>query len=232
MSTPHQVKEWFEAKYRYGGVLLKGEPLFYIDTASSFLDMPSLMLSCSPDNSRIQLFQGNGPFGDRFDIVDFPRSQWPTQESDVEFLPEYYKHWKDADGYGMEMGAMYQRFRGAVLCLPSDAPLVFMKVARTPVVVVKLYTDLSWIDIGWKGPLITPEFETSKFVSYVGTIPDSLKQYTAEDILEPYTDFFNNKLPDQDADGGLGMYATFRSNYQRLRDLIIDRKLEAEDGSS
>lgn len=83
----------------------------------------------------------------------------------------------------------------AVPVLVSADELLFMFSSAQPVVCIKMYTDTSWVDLGWKGPCITVRrLGDYMHHSVQGVIPDDLEKWPVKDVIAVFTAFRTNEL--------------------------------------
>ena len=145
-------------------------------------------------------------------------SMWPITADDIKTPPDWVEHiWQVAKAF-REIGQVIDTVSRTVPLLESGQPLTFMKdIHQCYRVVVRFFPDHSWIDIGWKGPLIVADNDDNHSEA-AGIIPASTKVYTTEHVLDEYSDKVDqigNLIPDS-----FEPMAELRAELQKLRELI------------
>lgn len=113
---------------------------------------------------------------------------FPESIIDIEPLPSYYPLLDKFHEARELIWEFLDTYRPMLVRLGvvSKPPYRFMKVRDRFVPIVKLFDDLTWVDLGYQGPLVTiSDFGDGRGLDKtVSLIPDSLTIYDASDLLQ------------------------------------------------
>lgn len=150
------------------------------------------------DGRRIQVFKlvhmSSGWNG--LDPDDVPEEFWPQSEADIERPSDWIDQIDRLNDLDWKMRSMWQRLHAFFSAHPTAQAVQFVMWNGTPMPVLKIYDDLSWIDVGWKGPVIVVSEGVGdrRLPETIGIIPDQSGTVTISDLYAQLVAFRDGKL--------------------------------------
>lgn len=137
-----------------------------------------------------------GPGWSGMEPDDVPEEFWPQSEADIERPSDWIDHIDTLNDLDWKMRTMWQRLHAFFTAHPKAQVVHFVMWNETLMPVLKIYEDLSWIDIGWKGPVIvvTEGVGDRRLPETIGIIPDQSGLATISDFYAQLVAFRDGKL--------------------------------------
>ncbi len=145
-------------------------------------------------------------------------STWPMSADDIESPEDWVGSLALVEHAERAVTAVFDTVNRTKAMLEPGQPLTFMKdIHGCYRAVIRFFPDHSWIDIGWKGPLIVADNDNNH-AEVAGIIPASTKVYSADHVLAELAErveAIGNIVP-----ASHDSMATLNDEFQKLRDLI------------
>jgi hypothetical protein len=171
-------------------VVLCGKLFMYVDDRTTHYSpfdgrgKPIPLLTYMPENFHVHM-----------DYMPVEPEFYPKSPEDIQ-RPDDWIEWIDQceTHYG-RMRDLVEQMDWAFRLISKDDPLLFVKSRGWHVPVIKLYTDLSWIDAGWEGPAIAVGCQGDRrYPVAMGLIPDDTKLHSLKEVVDEFTKFRDGPL--------------------------------------
>jgi len=189
---PQEVEKLVNARQAGRQVMLKGKLFGYVRAA------PAHEAAYRSDGKLYTPFKlvhmSEGWTGGEPD--DLPQEYWPEVESDVERPSDWIDSIETLHNLGWEMKCFFNCMRAFFRAHPKAEEPKLMIWNNKVVPLLKIFEDLSWIDLGWEGPVIVvlEGVGDCRVAQTKGIIPDSSEFTTAKELYDRLHGFAIGKL--------------------------------------
>lgn len=171
-------------------VLLRGKLFSYVDFRSGFFSPVGSngrhieTLTYMPENFHVHM-----------DYVPVPHEFYPRSAEDIEAPGVWIEDIDQCDQLVGYMKDAMQQIEWAGKLIEPGQPYQFVKVGECYLPCIKLYTDLSWVDVGWEGPaIIVGCYGDRRVPTASGIIPDESRLYDMAEVVSIMEKFHTGPL--------------------------------------
>jgi hypothetical protein len=180
------------ANNRKDAVLIRGKLFSYVNFRSGHFSPVGgngrhiEVLTCMPDNFHLHM-----------DYLPIPAEFYPRSPEDIEAPGVWIEDIDKCDQLVGYMKDVMQQIGWASKLIKKGQPYQFVKAGECYLPCIKLYTDLSWIDMGWEGPaIIVGCYGDRRVPTASGIIPDEAKLYDMSEVFNILEEFRTGPLQD------------------------------------
>lgn len=189
--STEEIGELIMERQRDKMIVLKGQLFDYVEFRRTH---------CSPFGSNGKLVELLTYMPDNFhihmDYVPVPSPHFPMHEEDIQTPGDWVEDIDTCNRLAGSMEDQIEKIAMVIKVAGEDHPIQFITCNDEPIPLIKLYTDLSWVDAGWEGPAVIPRMHGDfRYPTAIAIIPDTTEIITLQKAFKEIEDFRLEKLP-------------------------------------